>query len=322
MMYMKKVLLLFSTVALALCSKAQQIGNGDLEQWENVLATYQEPVNWNSFLTGGGQWASSADNQIESSTDVRPGTSGSKSAKVWSREVLGIIANGNMTLGKINMGAAQPTHALNYNESITTDANFSEPMVTRPDSIVFWAKFNPVSSSGLDSARMKASLHHYFNCKDPEDAASTENIVARGIVNFSTTNGWKRFSVPFVYEDGEFFNSFILVTFATNKTAGGGSANDQLWIDDVELIYNPDNPASIKENESLKISANYDNVSDQINFVSKTPLSGEFTVVNASGQLIQSGDVAPVVPFEGVAGMYILKVEANGKVFETKILKH
>lgn len=233
---MKKILL-FSILVAAGTSIAQtQIGNGDMEQW-GAVSGGSEPTNWNSFLTAQGFWSTAAQNQIEESPSVRPGSSGTKSAKIWSRSAFGIIANGNVTLGRINMGSTTPSSPDNYNISLTADADFSEALTDSPDSIVFWANFVPAGGGG-DQARMKSTLHTAFDYKDPEDAASSAEVVATAVENFGATNGWQRFAIPYDYSGPASNHQYILVTFTTNMNPGGGSDNDQLWIDDVELIYN------------------------------------------------------------------------------------
>src|SRR5690554_1574809 len=113
---MKKRLfiLVLSIVCLANVKAQMQIDNSGFEQWESVTGG-SEPVNWNSFLTASGGLTWAADNQLEESSDVRPGSTGTKSARIWSRSAFGVIANGNLTLGKINMGSLTPTGLSNYN---------------------------------------------------------------------------------------------------------------------------------------------------------------------------------------------------------------
>ena len=55
-----------------------------------------------------------------------------------------------------------------------------------PDSIVFWAKFVPNGHN--QNARMKASLHTTYNYRDPEDAASANELVASAVENFANQN--------------------------------------------------------------------------------------------------------------------------------------
>jgi hypothetical protein len=221
-----------------MCAFAQaQIGNSNFEQWEPVV-TGQEPVNWNSFLSGTGNFAPFAADQCQPSTDVRPGSLGIKSCRINSREAFSIIANGNLTLGQINMGSTTPASPQNYNFSKTSDANHSEALTDHPDSLVFWAKFAPVVSAG-NLAKVKATLHTNYDYRDPEDASSSSEVIGTAQQTFAATGGWVRFSIPFDYSGPACINdqAFILITFTTNMNPGGGSADDLLFIDDLELIY-------------------------------------------------------------------------------------
>lgn len=232
-----KIFIASISILLGINGIAQtQIGNSDFESWENVSGG-QEPVNWNSFLTASGFYSSFAADQCVSSTDIRPCSPGAKSCKINSRDAGFAIANGNVTLGQVNMGSATPTNSANYNSSITSDGNFSEAITDSPDSIVFWVKFIPNGHN--QNARMKATLHDAYNYKDPEDATSSSHVVATAELNYTKTNGaWVRKSVPFTYSGPASTVEYILVTFTTNETPGGGAANDLVYVDDVELIYN------------------------------------------------------------------------------------
>jgi hypothetical protein len=235
---MKRFLLFISAVSTSAILFAQtQIGNSGFENWETVSDELHEPINWNSFMTASGTWNSFANEQMDWSTDIRPGSTGTKSVNIWSVDAaFGIIANGNMTLGQINMGSTIPNNSSNYNYTKTSDAAFSEALTDAPDSIVFWVKYVPVNGASL--ARASIVLHTNMNFKDPNDVGSG-NTVATAILNYAATGGaWVRKSIPFTYVSAS-AHTHIIATFATNSTPGGGDANDQVWIDDVELIYNP-----------------------------------------------------------------------------------
>jgi hypothetical protein len=235
---MKRFLLIISAVSTSAMLFAQtQIGNSGFENWETSSAELHEPINWNSFMTASGTWNSFANEQMDWSTDIRPGSIGTKSVNIWSVDAaFGIIANGNMTLGQINMGSTTPNNSSNYNYTKTSDAAFSEALTDAPDSIVFWVKYVPVNGASL--ARASIVLHTNMNFKDPNDVGSG-NTVATAILNYAATGGtWVRKSIPFTYVSAS-AHTHIIATFATNSTPGGGDANDQVWIDDVELIYNP-----------------------------------------------------------------------------------
>ena len=290
---------------------SQQIGNGDLEQWENVAAPTEEPVNWNSFKTGSGNFAGFANKQIERSANVRAGASGMYSARIWSTSVLGIVANGTMTCGRINMGSTTPANAANYNYSSTADANFSETCTGAPDSIVFWVKYTQ-AGGGTQEARMKALIHDAFDARDPEDATTAPHVVASAQLNYPQTGGaWVRKSVPFVYSGPATTPAFILVTFATNSTPGGGAANDEVLIDDVSLIYN--SGANLNENQLSDIRANYSDISG-IHFFSNETINGNLLIFNATGVQEFKGEMTEYTKVKLQSGVHFAKYQlGSGK---------
>ena len=317
---MKRILLITLIVSgMNFSFGQQQIGNSDFENWEPVAGD-EEPVNWNSFLTAQGGWAWAAQNQIESSSDVRPGSTGTKSCRIWSRDAFGIIANGNVTLGRINMGSTTPTDPANYNISLTANSSFSQTLTDEPDSIVFWAKFTPNGGSG--NARMKATLHDAYDYRDPEDGASASHVVATAVLNYPSTGGnWTRFAVPFVYSGPASGNTHILVTFTTNQTAGGGAADDVVLIDDVELVYNPP-VVGISEVQNDVIRVGMDNNSNMMHINSKETISGNYTIYNAVGQIVQAGEIAPSVDFSKEFGIYFVHLNTYNGVYTFEILKN
>ena len=248
---MKKTLLIINGLLFSLISfSQQQIGNSNFESWEASSPETHEPINWNSFMTASGTWNTFAGQQMDWSTSVRPGSTGTKSVLIWSNSVLGTIANGNLTLGQINMGSTSPANSSNYNYSKTTDVNFSEPLTDTPDSIVFWVKFTPIS--GGSQARASIVLHNNYNFKDPNEVNDGIHCVATAILNYGTTSGaWVRKAIPFTYTGIAATNTHILATFTTNMTPGGGSDNDQVWIDDIELIYNPVNQPVVANDDAV-----------------------------------------------------------------------
>lgn len=283
----------------------QQIGNSGFEQWDNLGAPNEEPSNWNSFKTGSGSFSSFASKQIEQSTDVRPGSSGSYSSKVYSVSTFGIIANGNMTIGRINMGSATAASSENYNYSVVSDTNFSEALTQSPDSIVFWVKYTPVSSG--EEARMKAAIHDDYEFRDPTDANSATHLVATAELNYPSTSGsWVRKSVPFDYSGPSTTPEFILLTFTTNKTPGGGDGNDEILIDDVELIYNS---ASIQESIQKFNKVYHSN--GNIFIESNDPLNGEYKIFNTSGVEVQKGLLSNVIKCNLKHGIYYLKTYSD-----------
>jgi hypothetical protein len=248
---MKKTLLIISIgITSVFSSFAQQLGNADMELWDNLGSANEEPANWNSFKSGTGSLVGFASQQIQRSTAIRPGATGAYCSRIWSKSTLGIVANGNMTLGQINMGSSTPSSASNYNFSKTADANFSEALTASPDSLVFWVKFT--AASGNSMARVNAIIHDNYDLRDPLDANSNPHVVGSATLNYSPTGGvWVRKSIPFNYTGPATSPQFILMTFTTNMTPGGGAANDEVLIDDVQLIYNPVNQPIVAGDDNV-----------------------------------------------------------------------
>lgn len=245
-------LLLITSLSISGASKVfaqnfPQLVNGDMDQWENVGNSNVEPTQWNSFMSGDCSLTIGCSNakrqRVERSTDVRPGSTGTYSARIWSTSEFGNTANGNLTTGRIFMGSTTAANSANNNKTITTDPAFRMPINEKPDSLVFWAKFIPKNNSTTDEARMRAVLHNNTNYRDP--AGNVADEVGNATINYTRThNGtsyvWRRISVPFDYSQGGSNTPvYMLITFTTNKTPGGGSPDDQVFIDDVQLIYNP-----------------------------------------------------------------------------------
>lgn len=294
----------FAILFIVAINAQTQIGNSGFENWETIPGG-SEPVNWNSFLTAGGGLSNLAQNQIEESSDVRPGSTGTKSIRIFSNKIVGIIANGNITLGKINMGSTQPTNEANYNKTVRSDAAFNQPLTDLPDSIVFWAKFKPNGGTS-DLARMNAMIHDDYDYRDPQDASSANHVVGRAEVDYpSTGNKWVRKAVAFDYSGPATGAKYILVTFTTNKTPGGGNKSDQVWIDDVELIYIP--KASFTKDLTLVCKGS------SVNFTStSTNFATDYHWSFPGGTPATSTDQNPTVTYN-TAGTYDVTLIASNQ---------
>lgn len=316
---MKRTLLTFSAIVSLTMGWAQtQIGNSGFENWE-AIGSNEEPVNWNSFMTATGSFSNYASNQIQSSSDVRPGSIGQKSCRINSKEInvifTTVIANGNVTLGKINMGSATPSSSSNYNFTDRTDADFSEDVTTTPDSIVFWAKFTP--NGHTQNARFKATLHDDNDYRDPEDAASANYIVATAELNYPSTNGnWERKSIPFTYSGPASSPAYLLVTFTTNETPGGGAGDDIVLIDDIELIYNP---AGIINNSISEVKCYFRNEDNSLIFSSDKPFEGTYNIYALNGSLVKSGIIDGPQFLDLNSGVYIVNYSVGEQKYFQKI---
>lgn len=224
------------------------ITNGGFEgSWSG-----NEPQGWHSFKTATGDYASFVTGntgQFQQSTDTRPGSTGSYSAQLQSKTLMGIIANGNCTNGRINAGSMSASDASgNYAFSDPSQPNYTTAFVGCPDSLVFWAKYIPGGGNVTDAsnkARAHATLLTNARYQDPETKDYSAIKIAEATSNYSATSskGWQRIAVPFVYTSvNPSQMAYMLLTFSTNATPGGGNASkkspDNVYIDDAEMIYN------------------------------------------------------------------------------------
>lgn len=222
------------------------ITNGGFEgTWSNG-----EVNGWHSFGTATGSYASFVKNNapFEQSSDVRAGVTG-HSAKIYSKNVLSKKANGNCTNGQINAGSTSAGDASkNYNFSDPSNSGYNTPFAGNPDSLVFWAKYIPGGGSVTDEnnkARAHAVITTNARYQDPETGSSASVRIADATINYKATSskGWQRLSVPFVYTQLDRNSvAYMLITFSTNENPGGGNSSgsspDQVYLDDVEMVYN------------------------------------------------------------------------------------
>ena len=117
---MKKSVLLLSlglcfTSVLCKAQYGKQFENRGFESWANFGSgnATNEPVHWHSTKSATGSFTGFLSQQIEPSSVVRPGSKGSKSARIWPVSVLGVTANGNLTNGRMNAGSMSATGSNN-----------------------------------------------------------------------------------------------------------------------------------------------------------------------------------------------------------------
>jgi hypothetical protein len=226
-----------------------QIQYGDMETWTNVGAATEEPQQWNSNKTGGGNASTPGPTCSREATNPRSGT---YCAKVTSISYIGQIVNGSLTTGRIE--APTFNKADGYIRSIPTygacgngctPSNYGMRFEARPDSFVFWYRY---TKAGSDYPKVDARLHVGYayapeapnNNNHPD---STANIIARAefIGASNSVASWTRISLPFSYvagAAGQRMPTYIFITSTSTGNQSGGTAGSTLWLDDFEVIYN------------------------------------------------------------------------------------
>ena len=236
-------LLFFGLISLNLNAQyGPQIENRGFEQWTNRVS---EPVHWHSGGTATGTFSGFVSSQIEQSSQTRPGSSGSKSVRLYPTSILGITANGNLTNGRMNAGSMSATGSGNYNYTQRAQNAFNSPISQLPDSLTVWVCFRSQSTS--DKAQVKAVVHgdadYRLVADGTEEPANMH--VATAAYSFTRTSSaggaytWRRLSIPFNNNGPCTDVRYILMTATTNETPGSGNTADDLFVDDMLLVYNP-----------------------------------------------------------------------------------
>ncbi len=246
---LKLIILLIISIVFYNTAQAQvyQLPNSGFEIWDGNSPD-DEPSHWSGFPSAQcnlyvGCGAATITRHAKSQ-DIRPGSSGNYSLRLFATKtsILGneIIANGAITTGQIRIGSTTPSSSQNYNITRRSIAKHNQTFHAKPDSISFWAKF--ICPSTTQNAKMIATIHGNYDYREPEasDPNSLNYIVGKAEKLFKRGNqNWNKYTVPFNYDFPANEPHYILITFTTNEIPGAGSEFDNLYIDDIEMIYNP-----------------------------------------------------------------------------------
>lgn len=238
---MKKNLIFFSILlSLVFTATAQfQLSNPGFENWE-ATSSQAKPNGWSSFPQSDGSWAWAARTaQHYHRNGGRPGTTGSSYVTIYSRSVMGVVANGNITTGQVHAGSTSASSSENYNYT-HRGSTYAHSFTGTPDSMYVWVSYYAANASSLGSVR--AFVHGDMDFRDPTHCSIPADYNCYAVSQFTrttssnTTPVWQQQRVAFTH-DGTSSANYILVTIATNATPGSGSAGDSLSIDDIEFIY-------------------------------------------------------------------------------------
>ena len=239
-----------------------QIPNGDLEGWckdgDGVIIPYHTSTN-PYWCTGNYGTAILSKNITQSSSDVRPGSKGTKSMYMDSEYIVVKFAAGNGYIG--SWGGMDGTNAKVY---------FGQPFEynAKPKAIRFWAKWNCGTIdkvSGNVGQKGDPDLCKIFCCMttnthlvdssngkgttfSPSDADIKSGDARYNIVLYSayfeTTQSqteWKQVEVPFTFygSDPNQVPTHLILTFTCSGYGDffDGSTNSWMYVDDIELVY-------------------------------------------------------------------------------------
>lgn len=236
-----------------------QIPNGDMESWStsnNIIFPYAAGAS-PFWLTGNEGGAMAGATLTQSSTDVRPGTTGQYSAYLQSQfaSVMGIgkFAAGNLFVGTFSMSG------MNGTVSFGRDFNFT----AKPKSLSFWMKHNegtinqnagtPAEATGTDKASMYVLITNWdapyaVNTADTStfftmaDFATMEGVIGYGYLEKrESATEWAEYTLDITYrEDMKDVKPKKLVVSFTPSGFGDyftGSTDSWMYVDDIVLNY-------------------------------------------------------------------------------------
>lgn len=246
---MKKIFRILSVLALCVpgisftASQAQvntlyntpQAPNFDFEVWDNP-----EPWGWNSSSSFEAAGSPSRNQSVWSSEDIRPGSNGKYSVRIKVTESKFGFGICKVMMGSLTTGVMYYLASATNNSSCiytnTGDGSKRWAFTGRPDSIVFWAKSG---ANGGRNSDMTLYLHNNAKLEDRNPNGTAKGTVI-GSANLKMPAGgqWVRYSAPIRYESDE-TPAYLLLSFTAGNNFREVVEGDELFIDDVLLVYNP-----------------------------------------------------------------------------------
>ncbi len=219
-----------------------QMPGRDFENWTKVSDKLgSEPDGWHSFATVNvtNSWCSSA--KGEQVTKDANGYS-KNCAVIKSREIENIaIANGTLTNGRMVAGSTTASNPKNHAESNISNGNdYYTNFFGNPDALEVWVKY--VVDNGADTkASVSAAITDGAFYQEPwsNSESRPENLIGRANkTDIAPTSEWTKITIPFEYYETGKTTKSILVTMSTSATPGAGKGNEQLYVDELNFVYN------------------------------------------------------------------------------------
>ncbi len=245
----------FALLLLFFCSGyAQQPNNGGFENWSNA-----RPVGWATY--DGLAYDLGKPLPGVSVKDTLDKHSGKASIRLKSDTALrpDKVTNysGSLFYGKLSFDSTSNTESLTYT-----------PFTSRPDSIVFWYKYQPGLTG--NTAVMSFELYNSFNKVGDVQA------------DISESNVWKRASHPIEYLSTNSPDSLFWAFWCSFEDPALAKAI--LWLDDVALVYNSVGIMKLDADDLFSIFPNP--VMQEIVIKTTNALQGEVTIIDFQGREI------------------------------------
>ena len=214
-----------------------QMPGRNFENWTKVSDKLgSEPDGWHSFATVDGKFASAA--KAEQVTKDEKGYLGN-CAVIKSRNLTLAIANGTLTNGRMIAGSMTAKDHKNHAESNTSNgSDYYTNFFGNPDALEVWVKY--LDKSAGTKASISAAITDGTTYQEPwSDTKQPENLIGRANkTDIAPTSKWTKVTIPFEYYNTGKATKSILVTMSTSATPGDGKGNEQLYVDELNFVYN------------------------------------------------------------------------------------
>lgn len=236
--------------AVGLSASAQGVYQFNDPGFENWKSTNVPGNGWNSFESAEkngnfGLYETGKKTSPKPEQETTAPHSGSKSLKIWSKNLTFANANGNITTGVIMMGSSKPVDDYkgsrkNHNKTMRSKAGGYMLFDGTPDKISFYAKFK---SGGSQNGSGRFILHGDVDYRDPDKQSNgeyfpdmKENLIGEATILVPATTNWTYFESDFTYYQSKPTKQYLLASLTTNPNPGE-SSGDELYVDDIQFIY-------------------------------------------------------------------------------------
>ncbi|WP_418992745.1 PCMD domain-containing protein [Alistipes sp.] len=253
----------------------EQLPNSGLEDWSKPGKPWlpflsEETAYWGSGNNGAVTLGDKYNVTTPDETDLRPGSTGRKSARLESTYVAVKLAAGNLFTGEF-AGIRGVTHGV---------VNFGRPFTLRPTALRLWVKYirgtitdvsgvpagmtiqkgDPDNGSifvalgtwtkeeyGLAKGGELMGTDHSPVSIDTRDVKTFFNPRGKDVIGYGerilteSVAEWQQITIPIDYPDKSLRPTHIMVVCSASRWGDyfTGSRDSKMWLDDFELVYDP-----------------------------------------------------------------------------------
>lgn len=297
---MKKLIIFIIFLVFLINMQSQQLPNLSFELWDSS-AGYSEPVDW----TTPNPTSYVFPFYVLTVTPSAESYSGAQSARLETKEIVGIPVPGLLTLGELHVDV--------FNNTSTITGGI--PFQYRPEKLFGHLKYFPQAN---DSA-----LIGVFMLKHNSVNGSLDTIGIGSYYQSVTASNFTEFEISIDYSSSEIpdsANIIIISSDVDNPVVGS-----ILFIDDLYFDYSSGSDRNILKNDLIIINPVGDylkiiNTGEKINSVKIYSLSGILVLYKEIS--LSSDNMNLDIILSGInSGQYILEIEGIRKTRQYKILK-